>query len=75
MARLWHALSARAVLPGLTGGAVQGWHNMYEMLWACNVAMVLAGYGIITDRPSKTLLSRSFASTTRAPAVLPRSDA
>jgi hypothetical protein len=42
---------------GLTGAAVQGWHNMYEMLWACNVAMVLAGYGIVTDRPSETTLS------------------
>ena len=39
------------------GVAVQGWHNMYEMLWACNVAMVLAGYGIITDRPSENNLS------------------
>ena len=31
--------------------ALQGYHNLYEMLWACNVAMVLAGYGIVTDRP------------------------
>ena len=46
------AAAARAT--GLTSTPVQGWHNMYEMLWACNVAMVLAGYGILTDRPSET---------------------
>ena len=56
-ARTAHTLlrfAAAARATGLTSSAVQGWHNMYEMLWACNVAMVLAGYGILTDRPSET---------------------
>lgn len=53
---------------GLMGGALwaQGWHNMYEMLWACNIAMVLAGYGIITDRPSENSLSARRLSHPRA---------
>eukprot|EP01047_Picozoa_sp_COSAG01_P084180 COSAG01_NODE_17959_length_1111_cov_2.000988_2_plen_238_part_01 len=28
-----------------------GLHNLYEMLWACNVAMVLGGVGLVSDRP------------------------
>ena len=28
-----------------------GYHNCYEMLWACNVAMACASVGVLTDRP------------------------
>lgn len=28
-----------------------GFHNCYEMLWACNIAMLLAGVAVLTDRP------------------------